>query len=74
MGAHFSVRFFFFILRAFSVSYTLVRKLIKGNVYILLERVNELLLNPFSPFDTKCKKLNLKQKTSGNVFFHNNIP
>ena len=26
MGANFSVRFFFFILRAFSMSYTLVRK------------------------------------------------
>ena len=25
-------------------------------------------LTPFSPFDTKCGKLNLMQKTSGNVF------
>ena len=30
--------------------------------------INELILKPFSPFDTKCKKLNLMRKTSGNVF------
>ena len=36
MGAHFSVSLFFFMLRAFSVSYTLVRKFIKGNMFIFL--------------------------------------
>ena len=36
MGAHFSVSLFFFMLRAFSVSYTLVRKFIKGNMLIFL--------------------------------------
>ena len=30
--------------------------------------INELILKPFSLFDTKCKKLNLMPKTSGNVF------
>ena len=30
--------------------------------------INELILTPFSPFDTKCEKLNLMQKASGNVF------
>ena len=30
--------------------------------------INELILKPFSPLDTKCKKLNLMRKTSGNVF------
>ena len=29
--------------------------------------VNELILTPFSPFDIKCKKLNMN-KTSGNAF------
>ena len=31
----------------------------------LLQRV---VLTPSSPFDVKCKKLNLMQKTSGNIF------
>ena len=35
--------------------------------------MNELLLNPFSPFDTKCKKLNLMRKTFGNVFLNNEL-
>ena len=30
--------------------------------------INELILTPFSPFDIKCKKINLMWKTSGNVF------
>ena len=30
--------------------------------------VNELILTPFSPFDIKCRILNLMWKTSGNVF------
>ena len=30
--------------------------------------VNQLLLTSFSPFDIKCKKMHLMQKTSGNVF------
>ena len=36
MGAHFSVSLFFFMLRAFSVSYTLVRKFKEGNMFIFL--------------------------------------
>ena len=30
--------------------------------------INELILTPFSPFDIKCKKINLMWKTSGNAF------
>ena len=30
--------------------------------------VNEMITTPFSPFDIKCKKLNLVWKTSGYVF------
>ena len=36
MGAHFSVRLFLFMLRAFSASYSLVRKFLKGNMFMFL--------------------------------------
>ena len=37
-----------------------------GNKAIIY--ASELILNPFSPFDSKCKKISLMQKTSWNVF------
>ena len=30
--------------------------------------INELMLTPLSPFDIKCKKLNLMWKTHGSIF------
>ena len=58
------------------VNFQFTLGLVKSNVGVsLLNRqekaaiyINELILKPFSPFDTKCKKLNLMPKTSGNVF------
>ena len=43
-----------------------------NKLYINLQQchnyVNELILATFSPLATKCKKLNLMGKNSGNVF------